>query len=299
MRLVRRARLLPYNSAMLARARERLKAAAKIRWLVVAATILLTASTALAILGTAFWGWHFGLGHADLASRINTVVAVCAFILVTATLFVALIAYLAATGQPVLEAELSFSFAQPNRPVFQASKELSPKFKDCRAISPWREQAQIQINIYNRSRYSARNPGMRIHLWGLGGLSDQPGWTVINTLGDRGPSAIQWDGGADFLIHGNWSRVLPRLDLTDVAVVGNNPALMVIVAADGVKPKELKLPVRVLDYDDFWDYINNLDWSWSMPDRPKQPRGLKTRLANYRKMRRRRRGKAIWRDFLP
>jgi hypothetical protein len=74
----------------------------------VAVIVVLTLGTTVTILGTALWDWRFGI-RADLPTRVNTVVAVCAFILAGATLLVALFAYLAATGQPSLEPELRFT----------------------------------------------------------------------------------------------------------------------------------------------------------------------------------------------
>jgi hypothetical protein len=227
---------------------DHLKAAIKFRWLVVTATIVLTVGTTLAILGAAFWGWDFGLGHADQPSRINTVVAVCAFILVAATLFVALIAYLAATGRPDLEPQLHFRNSDVNRPVLRAAPsqrqiERSP-------------QSVCGVVLVNRSRYSARNPGVRIELDGLAGLPAQPGWTGIASETDIGTVAIQWDGGADYLIHGNWSRALPDLDFGFVAESKSDPPpqLIITVAADGVRPTTYRIPVTILDSHEYTAY---------------------------------------------
>jgi hypothetical protein len=233
---------------MSATSSDRWKAAAKFRWLVVTATIVLTVGTTLAILGTTLWGWHFGLGHGDLPSRINTVVAVCAFILVAATLFVALIAYLAATGRPDLEPQLHFPNSDVNRPVLRAAPSQRQIERSPQSVG--------NVVLVNRSRYSARNPGIRIELDGLGGLAPQPGWTGIASENDTGTVAIQWDGGADYLIHGNWSRVLPNLDFGFVSESKSDrpPQLVVTVAADGLKPTAHRVPVTILDSREYAAY---------------------------------------------
>jgi hypothetical protein len=220
-------------------------------WMVLAMLSLL-AGTVLAILGAMFLGWRFGMDRADLPTRVNTVVAVCAFVLVGATLIVALIAYIAATGQPDLHPELRFRMSFPNQPVLEVYR---PGEGRVRQFRPWR-QTECQAIVRNKSRFAARNPGVRIELEGLGGLKEQDGWTILAWANMIGPTAIQWDGGADYLIHGRWSRTLPMLNFQDVFVQDHveSPALIVIVAADGLAPKRLRVPVRVLESDDYHEH---------------------------------------------
>jgi hypothetical protein len=234
-------------------ARHLTKAAANVRWLVVTATFILTAGTTLAILGTALWGWQFGLGHADLASRISTVVAVCAFILVAATLAVALIAYLAATGRPELQPQLQFRFSDVNMPVLEAAPPRTGEdFLHRRYLANWR-QTECTVRLVNSSRYSARNASVRVWLDCLGLRRPQPDWTVLTMVNAIGPIELQWDGGADSLIHGNWSRVLPMLNFQDAYATRTDPLpeIVVTVAADGVKPTTTRIPVRILDADEY------------------------------------------------
>jgi hypothetical protein len=229
-----------------------LQAATRVRWQLVAFTIVLTVGAALAVLGTAFWGWKFGMQHADVPTRVNTVVAVCAFILVAATLYVALFAYLAATGRPELQAELKFRFSEVNKPVLQAA--TSPTDGNNPA---WREvlgfsQTLCEVTLVNNSRFSARNPGIRIELVMLAAFSEQLGWTKVAHTHQVGLTQIQWDGGADYLIHGRWSRVLPPLNFQGVHEMGRGTsALVVTIAADGVKPTHQRIPFALLDPEEF------------------------------------------------
>lgn len=215
-----------------------------VRPLVVAFMIALMIVTTLAVLGTAFWGWRFGLGRADLATRINTVAAVSAFVLVAATLFVALIAYLAATGQPDLTVGVNGQEPGTHRALeLLASQHMivTAKF----------HTEQLLVSLVNRSRYSARNPGVRIVLWGLAKLRPQQGWIVVNDGSVGGTAVIQWDGGADQMIHGSWSRSLPVLDLAGATLTYQSPErkpypeLKMYVVADGVKPTLHSFDLRV------------------------------------------------------
>jgi hypothetical protein len=58
----------------------------------------------------------------------------------------------------------------------------------------------------------------------------------------------QWDGGADNVIHGKWSRTLPTLRFDDVRTEpdAQETQLIVTLVADGAAPRILRMPVRVL-----------------------------------------------------
>ena len=128
--------------------------------------------------------------------------------LVAATLIVALMAYLAATGRPDLETSLRFRFCDENAPVLQTDAPQEP-------------DGQVQISDTGRQMrrrtaqpqpLAARNPGIRIVLEGLGGLPEQAGWSTLAWPNMIGPTIFEWDGGADYIIHGKWSRTLPQLN---------------------------------------------------------------------------------------
>lgn len=232
---------------MLEKVGEQLKPGATARWLGVAVMIALMAGTTLAVLGTALLGWKFGLDRTDLATRINTVAAVSAFVLVAATLFIALIAYLAATGRPDLEVR-AVSWDDDNlEPVLLAKPEPEPYAPNRQRIETWPKQTLL-LFLVNRSRYSARNPGVRVQ--DATSLGDQPGWTrMLDALGS-GFTSLQWDSGADNLIHGRWERSLPELDFSGATVVRGELVLNVTVAADGLTPTTHRIPIRLVHPND-------------------------------------------------
>ncbi len=225
---------------------------ASFRTVVSAAAILILALTAFGIIGAAWWGWTFALPTRDHVAVINVVVALAAYILVALSVAVALFAYLAATGRPDLHAVIQFNFSYPNEPVFEASDE---SFPDGTIKLKQYKQLDGTVYIENRSSYSARNPGVRIELSGIGGLNEQPGWASVTYASTVGLTAIQWDGGADLLIHGKWPRPLPRLDFSDAYVFKHvEPALNVTVAADGFKPRVQRIPIRVFNEQEYAAY---------------------------------------------
>ncbi len=217
-------------------------------WTIVV-TVVTVALGAVATLGAAFAGWKFGLHTSDQVAVVNTVLAASSWLLVAVGGVVALCAYLAATGRPDLQHEIRFHFSFPDEPVFVADEDTPeggrPRIKSYK-------QAWGTLVLRNASLYAAKNPGVRIELVGLGGLAEQPGWTVVQMVSTVGITVIQWDGGADGMIHGRWSRTLPALDFGDVLALADSPALLVTVAADGLAPATRRLPVRILapaDYD--------------------------------------------------
>lgn len=209
----------------------------------VAVMITLIAGTTLAVLGTAFFGWTFGLDRADLPTRINTVAAVCAFVLVAATLVIALIAYLAATGRPDLGLRIK---TQGEPPILGSDAKLTETEPDGDRpfLSGYGTGSTWEISLVNLSRYAARNPGVRVQLTGFSYLEPQPGWTDVSDWGYR---SFQWDGGADHLIHGEWSRRLPDLQFGEARIQTSKPRVAITVAADGVKPKTYRYRISVWD----------------------------------------------------
>jgi hypothetical protein len=224
----------------------------RLRFFVILGTVSIFVATIIAFAGAAFWNWHYGLTTHDKLLIINTVVAVGAFALVAWGVIVALAAYVSATGSPDLSAEIAFRFSFPNRPTFSVA-DKDQWVGNWRTVATYR-QVEGRVTITNGSKYSARNPGMRIVLDGLGGISEQPGWTVIGQANQIGITSLQWDGGADYIIHGQWSRILPDFNVEGMFAYTDDPALIVDVAADGFGPKRIRIPVQILDSDEYEKY---------------------------------------------
>lgn len=229
------------------------------RWIPVVTAALLGGS-GLAVAGSIVWGWSFGLSksNSNETTLVSAVVALAAFLLLAAGTVVAVIAYMLATGAPDLEPELSFRFSYPNAPVFSLDPE-SGSGKQPR-IAGWR-QVEGKVYLHNRSAYSAKHPGFRIDFLGLGGFdpSRNPGWTPLAVANMVGVMSIQWDGGADYLVHGRWIRPLPDLNFDGVFMLANDSitALEVTVAADGLMPQRSRIPVKCLPMEEYQEYTRS------------------------------------------
>ena len=213
----------------------------------------------LCVAWAAFGDWRFGLPTHDKTTVINTVVAVGAFILVAWGVVVALAAYVSATGTPDLSVEITVEYMPSNKLVFQGAvqqqSELRENARDHQRSFVVHGQTKCEVIITNVSKYSARNPGVRIAIFGLGGVPPQEGWTIISPRRPYGPHEIQWDGGTDYIIHGQWSRTLPNLEMGGVFTQPPwDPAFRVDVAADGFGPISKVMKIRFLEEAAFKDY---------------------------------------------
>lgn len=201
----------------------------------------------LLVLGSYLFGWAYGLPVAASDSKMavfNTVVSVASLVVVSLAGIVAILAYQIASGTPKLTFELQFPFSRMNAPSFRLDAVL-----DVPHTSPWRRIAEFKqtdgiLVLKNESRYTARNPGVRIKFQGFVGIPGQNYWQTTTHVTSVGVTEIQWDGGTDHMIHGEWSRTLPTFSLLGASLLPDEqPKLIVTVVADGVSPASVELPV--------------------------------------------------------
>ena len=190
---------------------------------------LVGASTAVA--GWSAWSSPL-LSPGDRLALVSLVLTASTVALAVVGSLVALAAYAAATQRPDLEVSVEFRFSFPNEPVLELSP-VDPSGTGSRQVAPWR-QTEATVKIRNRSSYSARNPALQIQLLGLGGIPGQTGWAPMHFVNTVGPTAVQWEGGADYAIHGNWERELPVLNFAGVrSFDGRSGELVCDLVADG------------------------------------------------------------------
>ena len=218
--------------------------------------VIFVASTIFTIIATWIWNWNIFLPPTtDKATRVNTVVAVSAYIAAMVGVVIALIAYWQASGRPSLAPEITFPPLEPNELLFDAYKPpQTPGWIDVDERSAIRMLKTLDgslsgtIVIRNSTRYAAQNPGLRIAFVGLYFNKLTPGWGVADSWGDmRGAKAIQWDGGSENIIHGKWSRKLPDLDFSSVIIyrLDPPPELIVTVVSDGCKPRSWNIALKI------------------------------------------------------
>jgi hypothetical protein len=220
----------------------------------------------------AYTGWDVGTGDHDKCVTVTLAVTIAAAVLGAVAAVLALVAFLAASGTPELRIKIRFTFCEPNEAVFKVGPP--------RRQSGWipiiepMKQGLAQVELYNESAYSAHNPGVRIQLMGIS-VADRyrppvkgtlekavrnvdpnrkadhviSGWAALKSVNMIGPTVYQWDGGADQIIHGNWSRSLPPFDLCGAHIIAGASAVMlrVSVVADGVSPIHQEIKIKTLN----------------------------------------------------
>jgi hypothetical protein len=157
-------------------------------------------------------------------------------VLVGATLLLAAIAAVVAL---LAYAVSTFNFSYPNNPVFKANREESGRLN-----AEEFKQLTGNIQIRNKSSYSAKNPAViiRLRLMAFVRKGHDGNWPVIDFANMNGITAVQWDGGPTYSIHGNSTRRLPDLQLDKLRAYPASPALVIELLADGYR-KEIILPV--------------------------------------------------------
>lgn len=197
----------------------------------------------------AYAGWTFWLAAPDKSTTVIIALTFSALLFGVVAAFLALAAYLTASGVPRLTVEIKFTYSESNRPVIRI---VDPQpDQNGSVLIPSGKDATAYVTVRNNSRYSARNPGVRLQLHGFGGVGvkvPHEGWAALNWLSTVGVTTLQWDGGTEQIIHGGWSRKLPDFTLGGARVYPSmGPEIIVTFVADGVRPVTNVVPVRLLN----------------------------------------------------
>ena len=216
-------------------------------WLVVGTAAAFVVGVVLVVL--AYRGWTFGLGTHDKPTLVTVALTADALFFGFVAAVLALAAYWSASGKAKLTVEFWFNFSDPNELVF--------KVDEPRAGDQWMPIVQFKQNrasvvVRNRSRYSARNPGVFVSLRGVSLSTAPDGWKATRRVNMLGVTELMWDGE---IVHGDMPLPLPDFVLTDSCLVPwLEPLIEVIVVADGLKPLVYKLPVTGLNEAEYKTY---------------------------------------------
>ncbi len=97
----------------------------------------------------------------------------------------------------------------------------------------------LRITVENTSDWSARNVAVRVDFRGIRRVPHSGGWDIADyhAAVTNEIVALQWEGGADYAIHGHWPRTLPTIHLTDALLEapGDDCAIIVDVVAEGFR----------------------------------------------------------------
>ncbi len=232
--------------------------------------LLLTLVTAIALAALLASVVVFAFVHLDQTDRLTAetdVLGGAGFALALLAAVVAVAAYLTTDQTPDLAVELVYPLSPLNEPL--PIVDAWRRKQDGARLSGSHDTV-CKVLLHNRSRFSARSPAVRIQLMRLSGLRDgQPGWQALRKIwaplskpGVRdSTNIVQWDGGATYAIHGEWTRELPPLDFNEV--VAGAPGIssayysearesyferwgaLVEIVADGLPRQVRVIPIRV------------------------------------------------------
>lgn len=113
---------------------------------------------------------------------------------------------------------------------------------------------ELTIRIQNTSQFSARSPACRVSTYGFRGLHWERGaegdtWSRLGP-GEGADDRVQWDGGANFVVHGNWSRDI-HLSADRTLITKPTGSLMLELVADGYRKRWPPIPVKFLSPAEF------------------------------------------------
>ncbi len=105
---------------------------------------------------------------------------------------------------------------------------------------------ELIVILVNRNVYAARSPAVIVRIesgnFRKEIFSAGEDWHITGRDMDRNIIAVQWDGGADYIIHGKSYRQIPDLHLEGLG--GDSARITFRILADGYSRKEISLPVR-------------------------------------------------------
>ena len=180
----------------------------------------------------------------DRLVEVGDIVAGATLILAIVAAIVALLAYAASTGLPELRIQVDFPFSELNKPSFSGA------LQEIGAVQAENfKQLVCTIRVRNDSSYSAKNPAIVVRLHDMAFVPDgdrleKHDWAVIQFVSTHGVTVVQWDGGANYSIHGSSVRTLPDLFLNKLHTIPKpDPWLDIDILAEGYS-RQIRIPVE-------------------------------------------------------
>jgi len=155
----------------------------------------------------------------------------------------ALIAYFQSVRSPKLRLETKVGDGA-NGKVVSTVPDKSGKFMEV-ANDPG---STLHFTLICDNDAFARNPAVKVTIVrGLSGLQAASGWS-LGEYGPDGYKSAQWDGGADYPIHGGWRRSLPPFPLGGLRLTKNeatNALILLRWVAEGIRRQSTPLIITL------------------------------------------------------
>lgn len=185
----------------------------------------------------------------DRLAEVSDVIAGGTAVLAVIAGLIAIQAYAAATGLPRLELQVLFSGSEKNKPIFRAGVAAEGILE----MAPLPGKANAIISLRNRSKYAARSVVVTVEISSIAvrpdaEFSPSDEWVAFSLPDSRSMKSdlmIQWDSGADGMVHGGASRRLPDLNLGSLRHHPDWPSaeFRIQVLADGGYRRKIVLPI--------------------------------------------------------
>ena len=187
------------------------------RKIVRVAVLALVGIAVSATAATALLLWLSSANLADRAAEIGDIFAGTTLLLTVVAALVAYLAYAVSTGMPHLKLQVCFGSSLPNQPMVTA--ECKNGQLEAKNSGP----TVVTVRFRNDGIYTAKDPAVIVRLEGMAFTADVPslnaaGW-IVNDSGETGVTAVQWDGGPAYSVHGGLVRELPVLSLDGLRTV--------------------------------------------------------------------------------
>ncbi|BAL90530.1 hypothetical protein AMIS_53100 [Actinoplanes missouriensis 431] len=208
-----------------------------------AVAVLLTVVLALIVVA------RDDLDLSDRLAAVNDVFAGAALFVALTAGGIALQTYAAATGSPVIKAQVWFGGDPPNRLVLVAEPAPGGLLRSVGVTG----QSRLHLRLNNVSEHPAHQITVQVRLDGLyfDREFDATGneWRVVDATDGRGATVAEWSGAA--VLHGHTTRRLPALDLRSIVAYpdAGDPAVRIHVASTGYVRAVPPVPVVLLRAD--------------------------------------------------
>jgi hypothetical protein len=178
------------------------------QWIAIIVAIL-----PVGILGViALYTRNADLSYADHAALLGTAAAFVAVFLAFGAAIVAILAYWAATKVPDLDIVVG-PLGEEGSGLRLHAVTYADNTGDRIVRTPKSMALKLTMTLECRTRVSAHHPAVRVELIGLKLLTPQTGWDVLESQEFSWTQKLQWDGGADAIVHWRLGRPLPPVDL--------------------------------------------------------------------------------------
>jgi len=187
------------------------------------------------------------LGTADRIALVTAEVAAATFLLAVLASVFAILAYAVSTRTPDIDPIFKFPGCQPDKPIVSQGQGDAARGTPLEPRTGSSGPLRVAVSFVSRNRWTAEHVMVRVRLLGmvLTATWNSMGWERDITTPAGAPVDTFQLQQALPLMYGQIMQRFWPLDLTGLRLTGNEPTVLVWVAAHGGYLRIRKLPVSV------------------------------------------------------